>query len=130
MRSAGNSRRLRCTRIGRLLAGFRGIPPADLEALSRALAALSQFMLQFPQIQEVDLNPVRLAHGQPGLLALDARIKVGYKISFPSSSLGTQFFRQAPAWQDTVMWPAVAQASRLCCILSHHKVPACLTFKK
>ena len=66
------------TRIGRLLAGFRGVPPADLEALSRALAALSQFMLQFPQIQEVDLNPVRLAHGQPGLLALDARIKVGH----------------------------------------------------
>ncbi len=65
------------TRTGRLLAGFRGVPPADLEALSRALADLSQFMLQFPQIQEVDLNPVRLAHGQPGLLALDARIKVG-----------------------------------------------------
>jgi acetyltransferase len=65
------------TRIGRLLAGFRGQPPADLEALAQALAALSQFMLQFPQIQEVDLNPVRLFPGHPGLLALDARIKVG-----------------------------------------------------
>jgi len=65
------------THIGRLLAGFRGQPPADLEALSRALAALSQFMMQFPQIQEVDLNPVRVFPGRPGLLALDARIKVG-----------------------------------------------------
>ena len=45
------------THIGRLLAGFRGQPAADLEALSRALTALSQFMMQFPQIQEVDLNP-------------------------------------------------------------------------
>jgi acetyltransferase len=65
------------THIGRLLAGFRGQPAADLEALSRALTALSQFMMQFPQIQEVDLNPVRVSPGQSGLLALDARIKVG-----------------------------------------------------
>ncbi|MCX5890143.1 MAG: acetate--CoA ligase family protein [Deltaproteobacteria bacterium] len=65
------------THIGRLIAGFRGQPPADLEALSRALTALSQLMMQFPQIQEVDLNPVRVSPGQSGLLALDARIRVG-----------------------------------------------------
>jgi acyl-CoA synthetase (NDP forming) len=65
------------TRIGRMLTGVRGQAPADLEALSRALATLSQFMLQFPQIQEVDLNPVRAFPGKPGLLALDARIRVG-----------------------------------------------------
>ena len=33
-------------------------------------------MLQFPQIREVDLNPVRAFPGKPGLLALDARIRV------------------------------------------------------
>jgi hypothetical protein len=33
-------------------------------------------MMQFPQIREVDLNPVRVLPGQPGLLALDARIRV------------------------------------------------------
>jgi acyl-CoA synthetase (NDP forming) len=65
------------TRIGRILAGIRGQPPADLEALSQALSDLSQLMLDFPQITEVDLNPVRVFPGQPGLLALDARIKVG-----------------------------------------------------
>jgi len=65
------------TDIGRLLAGFRGQPPADLEGLGRALASLSQFMMQFPQIQEVDLNPIRVFPGQAGLLALDARIRVG-----------------------------------------------------
>lgn len=65
------------TRTGKMLAGIRGQAPADLEALSRALATLSQFMLQFPQIQEVDLNPVRAFPGQPGLLALDARVRVG-----------------------------------------------------
>jgi acyl-CoA synthetase (NDP forming) len=64
------------TRIGHILAGTRGRPPADLDSLSRALAALSQLMMQFPHIREVDLNPVRVFPGKPGLLALDARIRV------------------------------------------------------
>lgn len=64
------------TRIGRILAGTRGRPPADLDSLSRALTALSQLMMEFPQIREVDLNPVRVFPGKPGLLALDARIRV------------------------------------------------------
>jgi acyl-CoA synthetase (NDP forming) len=64
------------TRIGRILAGTRGRPPADLESLSRALAALSQLMLQFPQVQEVDHNPVLAFPGKPGLVALDARIRI------------------------------------------------------
>lgn len=65
------------TRTGKMLAGLRGQPPADLEALSRALALLSQFLLAFPQIQEIDLNPLRAWSGKPGLLALDARVRVG-----------------------------------------------------
>jgi acyl-CoA synthetase (NDP forming) len=65
------------TRLGRILAGIRGQPPADLEAAAQALTALSRLLLEFPQIQEVDLNPVVLFPGQPGLLALDARIRVG-----------------------------------------------------
>jgi len=64
------------TRIGRILAGTRGRPAADLDSLSQALAALSQLIMQFPHIREVDLNPVRVFPGQPGLLALDARIRV------------------------------------------------------
>ena len=64
------------TRIGRILAGTRGRPPADLDSLSRALGALSHLMMQFPRIREVDLNPVRVFPGQPGLLALDARLRV------------------------------------------------------
>jgi acetyltransferase len=59
------------------LAGLRGRPPADLAALTQALLALSQLMLDFPQIIEVDLNPVRAFPGQPGIIALDARVRVG-----------------------------------------------------
>jgi acetyltransferase len=64
------------TRIGRILAGTRGRPAADLDSLSRALGLLSQLMLQFPHIREVDLNPVRVFPGKPGFLALDARIRL------------------------------------------------------
>jgi acetate---CoA ligase (ADP-forming) len=64
------------TRLGRILAGTRGRPSADLDRLSQALAALSQLLLQFPRIREVDLNPVRAFPGKPGILALDARIRV------------------------------------------------------
>jgi len=64
------------TRIGRILAGTRGRPPADLDSLALALSLLSRLMLHFPHIREVDLNPVRVFPGKPGLLALDARIRV------------------------------------------------------
>jgi acyl-CoA synthetase (NDP forming) len=67
------------TRIGRILAGARGQPPADLDRLARALSLLSQLMLHFPHIQEVDLNPVRVFPGKQGLLALDARIRLHTK---------------------------------------------------
>jgi acetyltransferase len=66
------------TRIGQVLkTGYRGRPPADLEALVQAVATLSHLMHRFPRIQEIDLNPVRVFPGQPGLLTLDARIRVG-----------------------------------------------------
>lgn len=59
-------------RGGRILKGARGQPPADLEALVEALLRLSQLLCDFPQIKEIDINPLR-AYPQ-GCLALDARI--------------------------------------------------------
>jgi len=65
------------TRIGRILEGVRGRPAGDLEALSRALSVLSHLMERFPQLQEVDLNPVRVFPTGKGILVLDARVRVG-----------------------------------------------------
>jgi acetyltransferase len=65
------------TKFGRILAGVRGRPPADLDALSQVLSVLSHLMERFPQIQEVDLNPVRVFPGDKGLVALDVRVRVG-----------------------------------------------------
>jgi len=60
------------TRIYSLLKGYRHIPPADLEAICRALCSLSEMALRLPEIAEADINPV-LADAT-GAIALDARI--------------------------------------------------------
>ncbi len=65
------------TRIGQILAGIRGQAPADLEALAHALVSLSQLLLRFPRVEEVDLNPVKVFPGRPGLTAVDVRLKLG-----------------------------------------------------
>ncbi|MFA5787005.1 MAG: bifunctional acetate--CoA ligase family protein/GNAT family N-acetyltransferase [Actinomycetota bacterium] len=61
------------TRIHRVLRdGFRNKPPADLRAIEATLARFSNMIVDFPEIAEVDINP--LAVGADGLTALDARI--------------------------------------------------------
>jgi acetyltransferase len=62
------------TRIGRLLAGYRNRPPADAEALHRALVALSHLAEDFPCIRGADINPL-LVDAQ-GVIAVDARIEI------------------------------------------------------
>jgi acetate---CoA ligase (ADP-forming) len=61
-------------KAGRLVEGFRGRPAADAAALADLLLRLSRLGEDFPEIGELDLNPVvGLASG---CLALDARVRV------------------------------------------------------
>lgn len=62
------------TRVARLLHGYRNRPPANLEALARALVALGELAADLPQVLELDVNP--LLCDAEGVLALDARIAV------------------------------------------------------
>jgi acetyl coenzyme A synthetase (ADP forming)-like protein len=57
-----------------LLHGYRGAPPVDEAALRDLLARVSQLAAACPEIQEMDLNPVRLF--EHGLSVVDARIRV------------------------------------------------------
>jgi len=60
----------------KLLEGFRGQKGGDLEALEGLLLRLSSLVMEFPQIIELDLNPVKvLAPGQ-GVKIVDVRVKV------------------------------------------------------
>ncbi len=58
----------------KILAGIRGEPPADMEALEDALLRLSALLMDFPEIREIDINPVRVANRGGGAIALDARV--------------------------------------------------------
>lgn len=61
-------------RGSQILQGARGGQPLDVDSVVDAILRLSQLLVDFPQIQELDINPLRvLAEGQ-GSLALDARM--------------------------------------------------------
>lgn len=55
-----------------LLKGFRNTPPADIDAIVSILCATSKLVMDYPEIKELDLNPV-LAY-QKGAKTVDARI--------------------------------------------------------
>ncbi|WP_282604703.1 bifunctional acetate--CoA ligase family protein/GNAT family N-acetyltransferase [Pelagibius sp. Alg239-R121] len=62
------------TRVFRLLQGYRDRAPADLDAVAATLIRLSDLIVDFNEIAEVDINPL-LADAQ-GVVALDARVRV------------------------------------------------------
>jgi acetyltransferase len=72
------------TRVARLLAGFRGRPPADLDALSLALVQIAQIAVDLPEVRELDVNPL-LADSR-GVLALDARVRLDRTLATGASS--------------------------------------------
>jgi acetyltransferase len=57
-----------------ILMGARGHKRSDVEAVVEAILRLSQLLCDFPEIQELDINPLRVFHEPDGCQALDARI--------------------------------------------------------
>lgn len=55
-----------------ILRGIRGEPPSDRDALTDHLLRLSQLMVDFPEIEGVDINPLIVL--EKGAIAVDARI--------------------------------------------------------
>ena len=60
----------------RLLQGYRGHPPADIDALRELLLRVSRLAVDVPEIVELDLNPVIAMAPGHGCRIVDARIKV------------------------------------------------------
>ena len=61
------------TRAGKLLHGLRGQAPSDIQAVVDVLINLSQLALDFPNLQEIEINPLLVYPEGQGVLALDAR---------------------------------------------------------
>lgn len=63
------------TRIHRVLAGAKGrLPPADMTKLYALLIRLSELVCEFPEIVDLDLNPILV--GPESSTILDARIRL------------------------------------------------------
>ncbi len=59
-----------------LLTGFRGSRPSDIEALEDLILRVSAMLGDFPEISEMDLNPVKVLPEGRGCVAVDARIRL------------------------------------------------------
>ena len=64
------------TRTYHLLTGFGDREPVDIDAIAEALQRLSQLVTEFPQIQELDINPFVVGPEGTTPIAVDARIKI------------------------------------------------------
>jgi len=58
----------------KIFEGVRGAPPSDVDALAESLGRLAQLVTDFPQIKELDINPILLLPKGEGVRVLDARI--------------------------------------------------------
>ena len=72
--------------VSRLLAGLRGQPPADLDAVTAAITALSQLAAELGDVLEaLDINP--LICGPAGAVAVDALVIPRQGIPTPAGRL-------------------------------------------
>ena len=60
-----------------LLRGMRGAKPADVDAVADVLVRVSALVTDFPDIVELDINPLVVADRGGGAVAADIRIGIG-----------------------------------------------------
>jgi acyl-CoA synthetase (NDP forming) len=61
-------------RSAKLLAGVRGAPPADVDAVVQVVRAIGRIMQTLPDVIEIDVNPLMVRARGQGATALDALI--------------------------------------------------------
>ncbi len=64
----------------KLLKGVRGQKPSDIEAVVETLLKLSRLMVDFPEIAEIDINPVMVCEAGQGCQVLDVRLVLGDRV--------------------------------------------------
>jgi acetyl coenzyme A synthetase (ADP forming)-like protein len=64
------------TWAGQRLGGYRDIQPADREAVLDAILRIGQLVADFPQINELEINPLMVLPEGAGVLAVDVRMRI------------------------------------------------------
>ena len=71
------------TKVYRMLQGYRGKAPADTRQLEEIIVRFSNLIVDFPEIAEIDVNPLAISGGKA--YALDARMVIDKKaLEYPS----------------------------------------------
>ncbi len=64
------------TKGARILRGYRNQAPADLEALKDCLVKVSQLLVEHPEVQNLDINPIVILDEGQGCLIVDVKIQI------------------------------------------------------
>ena len=77
------SRLIERTGAARLLAGYRGAPSCDVQAVAVAISSISRLAADFADdIESIDVNPLVAVPGESGALALDALVVLRHKLAY------------------------------------------------
>jgi len=80
------------TKVYHLLKGYRDREAVDMDALLLTLIKLSQFVVDFDRLVELDINPLLVS--KLGVIALDARIRISIKSEVKSDRLAIHPYPQ------------------------------------
>jgi acyl-CoA synthetase (NDP forming) len=64
-------------RAGVLLDGYRGAPAGDRQALIAVMQKVSALVAIIPELQDLDLNPIKVLEPGSGAIVVDGRMRVG-----------------------------------------------------
>ncbi len=66
------------TKVFQMLKGFRNMPPVNIKLLEEIMVRFSQMLVDFPQLKEIEINP--LLADENGAFALDARAVIDIEL--------------------------------------------------
>jgi acyl-CoA synthetase (NDP forming) len=84
IRELGARNMIQQIRGGKILEGFRGQPPRDVEAIVECIERLSQLSMELEEVQELDVNPLLVF--EKGCKAVDARVIISSPLKDDTSS--------------------------------------------
>lgn len=67
------------TWAGKKLSGYRSLSPADHEVVVDIITRLAQLAADFPQLAEIEINPLIVLKEGQGAYAVDVRGMIGLK---------------------------------------------------
>lgn len=90
------------TKVYQMIQGYRGKPPADIRQLEQIIVSFSNLIVDFPEIAEMDVNPIAISNGKA--YALDARIIIdkdalGYTSLYPHLAITPYPTRYVMPWR-------------------------------